>query len=451
MKTILSLTCLAAAGLVPARGYELHEWGTFTTVAGSDGVLLDGLQREEEALPPFVRAHFGFENGQMQPDAEMTRIARAHGIPHFFAGVPLTKGFGKRPVKNVTVKMETPVLYFHSRKAFHARVKVGFNGGSISQWYPQRSGGEVLPEPPTPADPKTSPTPLSEWTIDFAPRNTKPLNAGFVVEPYRGSIEWDVDVLSPADSRKATLFKPRDTLSWMRARTGESNVVRTKDGQTEGYLFYRGIGNFQPGLRTIADKDGTLRMENGTGGDIPFALVYERVGPLVSWKALPNGLKQGATATVNTGFTGLTVTPATGMSPDDSGVRLFHEDLYHTLKNGLAARGLTEAEARAMVETWWDSYFETDGLRVFWVLPDAKTHGILPLEVTPKPEKTVRVLVGRSEVLAPEREKNWLAMSQSPDMKAGWESLVATDRFGLAIQRRVEALTRASTASVEPR
>ena len=50
--------------VVAAQAYELHEWGTFTTVAGSDGVLLTGLQREEEELPGFVHSHFGFENGQ---------------------------------------------------------------------------------------------------------------------------------------------------------------------------------------------------------------------------------------------------------------------------------------------------------------------------------------------------------------------------------------------------
>ena len=27
--------------------FTLHEWGTFTSVSGSDGVLLPGLEREE--------------------------------------------------------------------------------------------------------------------------------------------------------------------------------------------------------------------------------------------------------------------------------------------------------------------------------------------------------------------------------------------------------------------
>jgi hypothetical protein len=42
---------MVAALETAAANYQLHEWGTFTTVAGSDGVLLTGLQREEEPLP----------------------------------------------------------------------------------------------------------------------------------------------------------------------------------------------------------------------------------------------------------------------------------------------------------------------------------------------------------------------------------------------------------------
>ena len=64
MKAILLLLVSSPLIALASPAYELHEWGTFTTVAGSDGVLLAGLQREEEELPRFVHTHFGFENGQ---------------------------------------------------------------------------------------------------------------------------------------------------------------------------------------------------------------------------------------------------------------------------------------------------------------------------------------------------------------------------------------------------
>ena len=112
-------------------------------------------------------------------------------------------------------------------------------------------------------------------------------------KPYRGGIEWDVDVLSPAESRTARTFKPRDTVNWLRARVPEANVIRTSSGETENYLFYRGIGNFTPGLQTCVSANETLHLKNQTGGDIPYLLVFQQLGNRVSWHARPGGLKSG--------------------------------------------------------------------------------------------------------------------------------------------------------------
>ncbi|MEK7862968.1 MAG: hypothetical protein AAB295_06860, partial [Chloroflexota bacterium] len=46
----------AIAALPAGGGLEVHEWGTFTSLQGSDGVDLEGLHHEEEGLPPFVHA-----------------------------------------------------------------------------------------------------------------------------------------------------------------------------------------------------------------------------------------------------------------------------------------------------------------------------------------------------------------------------------------------------------
>jgi hypothetical protein len=62
-------------------------------------------------------------------------------------------------------------------------------------------------------------------------------------------------------------------------------------------------------------------------------------------------------------------------------------------------------EARAMVNTWKRSYFESDGVRVLFVLPQQWTDQFIPMEISPKPASTVRVMVGRLEVLTPERER----------------------------------------------
>ena len=395
-----------------SQAYELHEWGTFTTVSGADGVLLSGLQREEEALPEFVHAHFGFENGQLPSIATFNRLKSMYGFTGF---EPRMKGLGRRPVSGVTVKMETPVIYFHSRDGFHAHVKVGFEGGTISQWYPERSGGEVLPEPPPPKKIPFQPMALEPWRMDFS-------------KPYHGSIEWKVEVLSPQQSRSARTFKPDDTLNWLRARIPEANVVRSSSGEMENFLFYRGLGHFSPGLHTAVSADERLELRNDTGGDIPYLLVFEKRQDRVLWKAQPGGLKAGQRVVL--GETDLAVYDGE-----------FPELVYDSMKAGLISQGLLESEASAMIQTWWTSYFESDGLRVFWVLPQATTDRILPLEVQPAPEKIVRVLVGRSEVLRPRTEQLWLEASHQKENTWNLPSL-DVHRFGLAIRERLAALER---------
>jgi hypothetical protein len=56
-----------------------------------------------------------------------------------------------------------------------------------------------------------------------------------------------------------------------------------------------------------------------------------------------------------------------------------------------------------MVDTWTDSWFTDEGERVLYVLPRAWTDEILPLTLSPAPEKLVRVMVGRAEIITPAR------------------------------------------------
>lgn len=415
MKTSALILLFATAIAQAWPIYQLHEWGTFTTVAGSDGILLSGLEREEELLPPFVHAHLGLENGGRPNITAWNRMLQQHGTFGFQR--PNSKALANRPLAGVTVKMETPVIYFHSEETapIHAKVKVGFEGGTISQWYPQRSGGENLPEPPPSPDPKNKPTLLSAWLLDFN-------------KPYRGAIEWEIDILSTAETRRQVLFKPGDNLGWLRARQPVTNAVRTSGGETEGYLFYRGLGHFDPGLKTSVSADETLHIKNLTGGRIPYLVAFEITDNKLRWTEKTNGLDAKGTISI----------PESDLKSEPAG---FCEPLYRAMATGLAKCGLTDAEARSMVETWWRSYFEAPGLRVFWVLPRETTDRLLPLEVSPSPTETVRVLVGRSEVLRPRQEAQWLAASRKTGNEAGpWNYLVQNDRFGLAIRERVQAL-----------
>jgi hypothetical protein len=160
---------------------------------------------------------------------------------------------------------------------------------------------------------------------------------------------------------------------------------------------------------------------------IPYLLVFQQEQGRVSWSAYPNGLKTGESLSV----------PEKSLAAVSEG---FPEPVYQSHKNGLTSCGLLESEANAMVQTWWSSYFETEGLRVFWVLPETATQRILSLKVTPAPQKVVRVIVVRSEILRPRQEAEWLALSrESGENSTKWTTLMQNHRFGLAIQERVKA------------
>src|SRR5688500_9984985 len=109
----LLLIFFAGTTLVSAQSYTVHEWGTFTTVCGSTGKNLIGLDQEEEELPKFVFSHRGVSP---HPDEGVK------GIPEYIT------------LDSVRVKMETPVLYFYSQQELSLKVKVKFPYGSISQW-----------------------------------------------------------------------------------------------------------------------------------------------------------------------------------------------------------------------------------------------------------------------------------------------------------------------------
>jgi hypothetical protein len=105
----------AAINSTPDAGFTVHEWGTFTSVAGPDGsgATWNALGCKDD-LPTFVN-HAGASN---------TKFALMGNV-----------------------RMETPVLYFYSARELQASVKVDFTDGIITEWYPSSartpSGGLI--------------------------------------------------------------------------------------------------------------------------------------------------------------------------------------------------------------------------------------------------------------------------------------------------------------------
>ena len=115
----------SAALASPALAADLvvHEWGTITTIHAADGTPAGGLNSIDEAdvLPDFVH-RYEPETTRHKPERILGKLPNIPGRP------------------DVTMRLETPVIYFHPppNKAFTAPIDitVRFRGGVINEFYP---------------------------------------------------------------------------------------------------------------------------------------------------------------------------------------------------------------------------------------------------------------------------------------------------------------------------
>ena len=122
-------------------------------------------------------------------------------------------------------------------------------------------------------------------------------------------------------------------------------------------------------------------------------------------------------------------------------------EIYDSMFQGLTRSGLFAEEAHGMIQTWWDSYFTRPGLRVFWIVPNSDTNRILPLRISPAPQKIVRTLVGRSEILRPSFEQTLVKEYLKKDKKKSKWPRYQSGRFGESYQQRIKKLLSKQSAS----
>ena len=302
-----------------------HEWGTFTSVAGTDGravrwVALTGASD----LPAFVE-HL---NG-----------------PYLKLGL------------SGTVRMETPVLYFYTKHETEVSVRVAFSKGLITEWYPHAS--RVEPSGP-----------LTEISLHQ--------------NQSAGSIAWHSVTIDPGVSAEFPNEKSDRHYYAARETSAAPLLVRSPTGeQNEKFLFYRGVSTISVPLSAKPASDGSVETANLTADEIPNLIFFERRGHQTGYRII--GPLQNHMV-------------LTRLRLADS-----IESLRSELEGILASQGLFPDEAHAMVETWKDSWFE-EGARLFYIVPRKVLDSVLPLSITPVPLETVRVFVGRIELVTPATE-----------------------------------------------
>jgi hypothetical protein len=221
---------------------------------------------------------------------------------------------------------------------------VSFEQGVMSEWYPKATVS----------------------ALDL----TRPLTSTV------GTIEWpSVRVRPGADE---TYLTDGTRSHYYAARKVDAAPLQVGTAQ-EKFLFYRGLGDFQPPIGATIDRRGRV-VVTGTAGMARLVLFTNRAGR-IGYRLAPGSSS-----------------PVTLSRPAPTGSL---GALRAELEAMLVGEGLYPREARAMVETWRDSWFE-EGMRIFYVVPRAAIDARLPLSISPAPAEVARAFVGRLEVITPE-------------------------------------------------
>jgi hypothetical protein len=319
----------------------VHEWGTFTTVAGEDGRAVEWLPLGGPIdLPCFV---YSFNR--------LLKVAvPVNGrVPDYTTARRTLKG---------TVRMETPVLYFYATKPAVVDVSVKFRRGAFSEWYPDATV-QLPPHFMTLSRPGLTDLESTGW---MRWENVR-------IVPHASKAQEE-NVVFPVEGRPSHYYAARMT---------DASPIEVK-GEREKFLFYRGVAGFDsPVAATLADN-GAVTISNRSGAEIPQVMVFTRHGSQVGYRVHAR-LRADQQMTIDR--------PAADRSLDA---------VTQEIERTLVAQGLYVKEAKAMIATWRDSWFE-DGTRVFYIVPPAMVDSVLPLKITPAPKSVARVFVGRAELI----------------------------------------------------
>lgn len=349
----------------------VHEWGTFTSTHLPDGKYIEGQRFEGRTSLPnavytLVDATIDKKNIRKEDLAYKSESGYGFGRKGSEG-----RGYQGLAIKNDTIRMETPVLYFYSPKAMKLDVSINFPQGSIGEWYPQRKSGEII----------SSEYIERETFDDEESIPVKPLD----LKNHTGFISWQANIL---DSNAKNPFTINTKVNeWVAPRQTDSNLIQIGT-EIEKYIFYRGIASFDVPIQTKLTKTNnqtSLSFKNIYSEKIPFIFVLNNQSNSIKTKSV---VWKGS----------LNSNDIVEKNIISEGNKIFDENDIGEFKSALEAAGLYPKEAEAMMNTWKKSYFETKGTTIFWIVPDKLINQLLPINFSTKPDEFKRVFVGRIKI-----------------------------------------------------
>ena len=368
--------CVAATiASAQAQPLVVHEWGTFTSLQDEAGRDLGGINTDDEPVPSFCH------------DLDSLLVARTGELPPV-----LYKGVAScQP--DVTMRLETPVLYFHLPSGvatpLTASVKVAFRGGWLTQFYPAAE------------------------TAGYS-------RSDRLTGETTGTLTWNdlkigVDARGPESTERV----------WTAPRDVEAAAVSAANGESERFLFYRGVGHLACPLQLRRSADAkSLECRSQIGPALancqPMTvqrlwLASFRAGGACAFRSLAPVTLDGKTA--SPGQAALFTVPARFAQNEYSAANL--SQLQAEMRLVLQEEGLFPDESEALLNTWELSYFKSAGLRLFFMVPRAWTDSCLPLDIS-VPCEIKRAMVGRLELVTPEQRTLLKEMAQAPVPTKPW-------------------------------
>jgi hypothetical protein len=354
--------------------WKIHEWGTFTALQNEQGEPLGWINTEDEPVPPFCHR---LSRTLLVPVDDLA--------PGYFKDAP-------RAHPDVILRLETPVVYFHPPKSAKlpatVDLRVDFRGGWLTEYYP-------------------------DATVN-APGVQNRLGYGRLTAATTGSLEW-----KGLQVGKQGMFPETKDAVWLSPRNVKCAPVTTAKGESEQFLFYRGVGYLRAPL--VARRDGqTLSLH----GWLPMDL-KDKAPLRVPRLWLADIREDGTTAFRTIQPIKLTPgrepllgsVPATFDEKDYSMARL--GKLREEMRDGLTAEGLHTDEAEALLNTWDASYFRSHGMRLFFVVPRPYVDYVLPLKSSIDADIT-RAMIGRLELITPAQRARLTRISGTKAPDATW-------------------------------
>jgi hypothetical protein len=381
VKTGLLLALGLAAGALSANSQPLvvHEWGTFTSLQDETGQALGGINTDDEPVPSFC-----------------------HDLdPSFVTPASRLVGSGPKGIPNchpdVTMRLETPVLYFHlppdTAGPITASVKVAFHGGWLTQFYPaaETSGFARF----------SRLTPDSNSTLAW------------------NDLQLGVSANGPATTEQV----------WTAPRAVAAASVTATNQESERFLFYRGVAHLLAPLQVCRSADaktlqGRAQLDHRLQNCPPLSVRHLW---LASFHADGTAAFRSLPPVTVSAPSGGQASPVLFSTPADFAARDYSSaslaQLRQQMHRALQEEGLFSDEADALLNTWELSYFKSPGLRLFFMVPQAWTDAYLPLDIS-VPCQVKRAMVGRLELVTPAHRGLLRQLAQAPVPTQPWAHYV---------------------------